>query len=522
MDCLRTVLLFFIGGVSLSGQAQTWSGNVAELFYNKCTKCHHEGGIGGLSLTTFTEVSPLAGTIQELIENDEMPPWPPDNSYQEYVHPRSLTANEKETILNWLSTGALEGSSAQTPPPPVFSSTSILGEGDLEVRIPTYMSKAQNGLDEYVCFAIPSGLTKQRIIKSMEIVPGNLDIVHHALIFIDQAAVEVTDTIGGNCAAPSASTTDLVGGYVPGSAAIVFPSVAPTKLGIPISAGANIYFNMHYPAGSYGSYDSTKVIFHFYPLGESNVRTVYVKPVIHNLDFSLPPNLVSNVTTTYGPTVFAVSVLSVFPHMHLLGKSIKSYAVSPQMDTIRFVKVNNWDFHWQNFYFFKKCLLLPAGSTVYGEASFDNTSSNESNPHSPPITVSAGLNTTDEMFLVYFHFMLFQPGDENLDLQEMLSAAYQDLVGTSKKEELCVTPNPFSEEVTIILSTQQGDALSAYIYDSQGHCVRKLVEEKKVASEEYTMVWNGEDAKRVPVQSGVYYLSINRNGKFATRRIIRF
>ena len=87
-----------------SGYAQTWSGDVAQIFYNKCTSCHHNGGIAPFSLMTYQESSPMAASIYAAISPGaahQMPPWPPDNNYQQYLHDRALTAAEKNSLLNW-------------------------------------------------------------------------------------------------------------------------------------------------------------------------------------------------------------------------------------------------------------------------------------------------------------------------------------------------------------------------------------------------------------------------------------
>ena len=257
----KLILLSFLFS-GLSATAQTWSDNVAQIFYNKCTKCHHSGGIAPTSLMTYSEVSPMASAIAMAVGADNMPPWPPDNNYQQYAHDRSLTSTEKTTILNWITNGSPEGTAANTPPPPVYTTNTVLGNGDLVVQMPTYMSKATFN-DDYACFSVPTGLLQNRTIKAVEIVPGNREIVHHALIYIDPAGTEVTDSIGGNCASPSNSTTKLLAGYTPGATPMVLPSTSPLKLGIDMAAGSNVYFAMHYPVGSYGMFDSTKVILHF-------------------------------------------------------------------------------------------------------------------------------------------------------------------------------------------------------------------------------------------------------------------
>ena len=46
------------------------------------------------------------------------------------------------------------------------------------------------------------------------------------------------------------------------------------------------------------------------------------------------------VNASYGPTSQDFSMMSVFPHMHLLGKDMDCYAVTPTNDTINLIKFN--------------------------------------------------------------------------------------------------------------------------------------------------------------------------------------
>ena len=514
---LITLVLFLLSLSQLNGQ--TWSGEVAQLFYNKCSKCHHPGGLAPTSLMTYGEVSPMATIISQYITDEEMPPWPPDNSYQEYLHVRSLSSTEKSTILNWLSNGLPEGNSAATPPPPVYTNNTILGNGDLTVQIPTYMSKATAN-DDYVCFSVPTYLTQNRIIKAVEVVPGNRQIVHHALIFIDPNGIEVTDTLDGLCASPSNASTKLVIGYTPGASPMILPSVSPLALGMDIGPGSNIYFAMHYPVGSYGEFDSTKVILHFYPPGTTNVRQISAAPLISNNNFMLPANQVTNLTAQYPanggvPTNF--SVLSVFPHMHLLGENIKAYAYKANQDTIKFVNIPHWDFHWQDFYFFRYIQKVSTGFKIKGEAKYDNTVNNPHNPNSPPLNVSSGFNTTDEMFLVYFHFMPYMNGDENYDLQELMSATLGDYM-EEDLNGIVSYPNPFQENICIEFKDPFEISDQIFVYSSSGDFICKLdpiVGASKV-------LWDGKNSNGQNVSNGAYYLSARIKGKAYSKKLLKF
>jgi len=524
---MKTTLIFAFLICSISSYAQTWSDDVAQIVYDKCSKCHNSNGVAPFSLTTYAETSPMAAAMYDAIALDVMPPWPPNNDYQQYAHDRSLTDTEKQTVLDWILAGTPEGNPANTPPPPVFNSGAILGQGDLEVQIPTYMSKALSNGDDYVCFAMPSGLAQDRVIKAVEIIPGNREIVHHALIYVDPSGNSVTDTIGGDCGGPTSADAKLVMGYTPGSSPLTLPAASPLKLGMTMEANSQVYFAMHYPEGSYGEYDSTKVIFHFYPPGETGVREVYTDPVLQKWDMVIPPDQVSAFSTQYPSGAsglpYNISILSAFPHMHLLGHDIQAYAIQPNLDTLKLIDIQHWDFHWQDFYFFKNIQKAEQGATLKADCTYDNTSTNEHNPNNPPQTVYAGLNTSDEMFMVYAHYMLYFPGDENHDLEDLMSQGTASILEETQEESIfSVYPNPFTDGVKIYSpELNLGDQISIYVYDMQGKRVRKLAQNTTIDSNEFILEWDGRSDAGQQVDAGLYYLSINRNGELSTYRMVK-
>lgn len=516
MKKLYVLLLLFVSSFSFG---QTWSDNVAAIFYNKCATCHHQGGIAPFSLMSFNEASSMLSSIETSVNDDVMPPWPPDNNYQQYSHSRSLSPSEKATVLAWIANGGQEGNTANTPPPPVFNTGSILGSGDLTVQIPTYMSKAQTS-DDYVCFSLPSTVTQNRIIRAIEIIPGNREIVHHCLVYVDPSGTYVGDTVGGDCGGPQNAT--LIGGYTPGASPLVFPSGSSLKFGMQLPANSNIVLAMHYPTGSYGQHDSTKVIFHFYPTTETGIREVFAAPVLQNWSLVIPANQVSSFTARYpagsGTIPTSYSLLSVFPHMHLLGQSMKVYGIDPLGDSVHLAKINQWDFHWQDFYFFKHMQKIPAGSYLKAEAVYDNTTNNPENPNNPPQLVTAGEGTSDEMFLVYFHFAAYMTGDENIDMEGLLSLG---LSTDEIKSDWNIYPNPFSTSINIEANQfKMGDQVSIYVYDALGRIVYKLAENEMMSSATH-FEWNGKNNDGTSVESGTYYLSISKNGITSMQPVIK-
>jgi hypothetical protein len=59
--------------------------------------------------------------------------------------------------------------------------------------------------------------------------------------------------------------------------------------------------------------------------------------------------------------------------------------------------IKDWDFAWQDRYYFENPILLPKGTKLDSEVSWDNSADNPKNPSRPPIQVVWGEQTKDEM-----------------------------------------------------------------------------------------------------------------------------
>jgi hypothetical protein len=126
-------------------------------------------------------------------------------------------------------------------------------------------------------------------------------------------------------------------------------------------------------------------------------RSPVVPPLV------VPPNTVQTFRTQF-TLPDDISVLTINPHMHLLGRSFLAYAVPPTGGTIPLVRIKRWDFRWQYFYTYEKMLHLPKGTTVF---------------FSPPREVreqGGSMRSTDEMFQCILTIMPYQPGDEQIRL----------------------------------------------------------------------------------------------------------
>ncbi len=100
---------------------------------------------------------------------------------------------------------------------------------------------------------------------------------------------------------------------------------------------------------------------------------------------------------------------SVNAHAHYLGKRFEMSAHFPDGSTRWLLKTSNWDFKWQEDYFFKAPIKLPAGTRLDVLMSYDNSAGNPSNPSNPPKRVLWGPATTDEMGSITLAVMFDTP-----------------------------------------------------------------------------------------------------------------
>lgn len=508
----RLLALAVIAGGIFTIQAnirtgETFAEDIAPILYDKCVSCHHTGGIGPMSLIEYDTVYDNRFLIQSSVVTGEMPPWPPDENYQTYAHERLLSPTEIQMIMDWVSDGAPEGDPNLTPPPPVIQQAPILGTPDLTLTAPNYMSSATSQVDDYVCFVIPSGLLTDKKVQAVEIEAGNPSIVHHCLIFIDETGNYQQDTTSHECVGPTSGT--LIGEFTPGSSPTIYPSGPTVKMGVTLPANSNVVLAMHYPEGSAGQMDQTKVHFYFHPDGTQGVREISIDRLVENWLFCVPANQTQSVDAQWpngaGSLPQDWSVLAVFPHMHTIGTSIKSYAIDPQGDTIKMVNVPQWDFEWQGFYHFKNPQFVPQGSTFYSEGEYDNTILNPNNPNNPPQTICAGLNTSDEMFLTYYMHTPYEVGDEFLNIDSMLNVSAEEIYARDAEPfSVLAYPNPFNDQISFMYQLPERDDVTLNIYSTSGQRVRSIDAGTQLSGTQ-SIIWNGRSDAGAQLSNGLYY-----------------
>lgn len=441
---------------SFSQSTPTWANDIACIFYSHCTTCHNPNGIAPFSLIDYADAYSHAGDALSFIMAKKMPPWPSDENYQKHAFANVLKQGEIDKVQAWVDAGAPSGNLAEAPVKPVYNSSSHLPTKNLSFTTP--LCTLIYSSDDWLCFAFKSPIEVDTYIKSWEIISSNTKAVHHVEIYSDTSAISYTeDTLNSSPGYPGiipsgSAAMSYKGVWFPGTSEYMYPDGMGTKL----EKNSTITINVHFSPGRQD--DTTRLQLNF------DIDTVVNRVVQNDWVLGLPhidkPLFIEadSIKTFYGNLEIKndLTYISTMPHMHYLGKSFKTYVVTPSNDTIRLVDIDRWDFHWQMNYFFPKLIKIPANSFLKAEVTYDNTTGNPNNPNSPPIDVSMGFGSKDEMLVIYMGQTDYQVGDEDIIIDT--SAHYnhsQYCIPTEISEHINlnritgVYPNPAQNELVI-------------------------------------------------------------------------
>jgi Copper type II ascorbate-dependent monooxygenase, C-terminal domain len=409
-NILNTALICF-SPIYLFSQKITFTEHIAPIIHQHCTPCHRSGEVGPFSLITYEDVAKRGKFIQKVTESRYMPPWRADHDFADFKEVRKLTIGQISLIRLWVQDGMPKGPNINLQIPDFQTGTQLKEKPDLSLRLNKPFKIPTNNKEEYYLFSLPTNLKENKLIKAIEFRAGNKRLVHHSRISIDTTRImRITDgkSIDDSTIAVYSKIKmkdEFWSGWVPGNNPIVYPEGVAKQL----SAQSDLLVNIHYaPNLLTNELDSSSVNLYFAkePIKFDLKTFILFEKDISNQPFEIPAD---TVITFYAKSVelpYEITMLSVQPHMHLLGKSLRSFAITPGGDLIPLIKISNWDFDWQMTYQYKEEQKIPLGSIIYAEITYDNTSKNPRNSFSPPQKISAGWNSTQEMFNLIFQYII--------------------------------------------------------------------------------------------------------------------
>lgn len=389
----------------------TFSKEVARILQKNCQSCHHPGDIAPFSLMSYKDAKLWVSAIKAAVVAKRMPPWKPAPGCGDFQDARQLSEADIATISQWADAGAPEGDPADLPAPLNFADGWTLGEPDLIIT-PDEEYTPPKDRDMYRCFTIPTALRGDRFVAAIDVRPGNAKLVHHVIAYLDPTGVSKQldekdpgpgyTSFGG----PGFDNFGTLGGWAPGAR----PFFNPDGVGIKLQKDSRVVFQVHYhpcQTATCGTgspkeeSDRTRIGIYFSRTPVT--KNLYYLPLV-NTSFAIPPgNNHYKVTASFTVPVFTPAhIISMTPHMHLLGREMKVEMTVPGKTTPDcLINVPDWDFRWQGTYTYKTPIAVPGGARVDLTAYYDNSANNPNNPNIPPKTVRWGEATTDEMCVAF-------------------------------------------------------------------------------------------------------------------------
>jgi uncharacterized protein (TIGR03437 family) len=400
----RAFFLSWLAAIGLCAQP-TFNKDVVPILQQRCQMCHHPGAIGSFSLMDYESARPYVRSIGQRVAARTMPVWKPAPGIGDFLSPAALTQQEIDTITQWADSGGAEGNPSDAPPPLSFPDGWSLGQPDLILNVPAPFTVAP-GEDLYRCFSLATNLPTDRYVRAVEIRAGNRSIVHHAVVYPDPLGQSlalagkdpsVSYTCFGDAGVQSSDT--FLAAWAPG----ITPARTPAGIAMKLTAGTRLAMQLHYHPSATGGTDQSQLGIYF---ENGPVDKLLRQGFLLNSSFTIPagnPSYAVSAATGFAAARHAVSV---FPHMHLLGRTVKAQVTNPDRSVTPLLQIDDWDFDYQAIYQYREPVALPAGSAFGFTETFDNSADNSRNPNSPPRPVSWGTSTTDEMAVVGLAFTL--------------------------------------------------------------------------------------------------------------------
>jgi len=410
----------------------TFSEHVAPIVFANCASCHRPGEAAPFSLLSYRDARPLAKAIATATASHAMPPWKAGPSDFAFANARQLSADQIATMQKWVADGALEGDPARLPALPRFTEGWQLGPPDLTVTMSEAFEVPARGPDVYRNFVVPLNLDRDTWVRAIEFRPSARSVVHHSLFFLDATSAsrerDAADPLpgfpggmgggrvggsgrglagllgrrGGGGAAddpvdddPVARVAGGLGGWALGGRALELPP----GLAFFVAKGSDLVLSTHFHPSGKIEHEKSTVGLYFAPSPPTQAFTTIQLPPIFGVfeGLDIPADEGHYAIKDSFVIPIDVRAFSVGAHAHYLGKQMRLTATFPDGSVKTLLRIDDWDFSWQERYRYAEFVSLPKGTRLDAEVTYDNTSANKRNPTRPPVRVTWGEESTDEM-----------------------------------------------------------------------------------------------------------------------------
>ena len=433
--------------------APTFNKDVAPILYEHCAPCHRPGQGTPFSLLEYQQARSRADKIAHATRTRHMPPWLPDRVEPGFIGERRLDPDQIETIARWAATGTPEGTAGDRPKAPVFAEGWQLGQPDLVIAParPYVLRPQKEDVFRNVVISVP--VPADRFVRAVEFSPGAAP-VHHAVVHLDRTAASRRRDGGDGqpgfdgMGAPGAQEPEgSFVGWAPGRGPIVSPDGMPWRL----ERGTDIVLELHLLPGKTPVSVQPRLALFF--ADRPAAQTPFMVRM-GSKAIDIPAGQSDYAITDTFVLPVDVDLLSIYPHAHFLGKQMTVVALRPDGTSKTLLQIRRWSFHWQQDYRYVTPIPLPRGTTISMRFTYDNSSGNEDNPHQPPVNVTAGQRSSDEMGNLLLQVLPKSAAD-----QAALSRAFMahDALANVAGAEMLIRHNPDNAENQTFLGSSYVD-----------------------------------------------------------------
>ena len=412
-----TAVLGVAGAAAAEAQV-TFTKDVAPILQERCQVCHRTGTFAPMSLVNYEQARPWARAIKQKVLAREMPPWFIDKNIgvQHFSNDVSLTDQEIATIVQWVDAGAPEGNPSDMPPPRKFADGQAwqIGNPDLIVTLPKDVVVKAKGPDWWPDILVDPGLTEDRYIQAVQIIPTKgRPVIHHIRTSIvePEAGTRHSGQLDGNVALEVGEQGVFLNEYAIGKGGDVFREGS----GRLIKAGTKINFQFHLHSSGTETPINVALGLKLYPKQYVPHHVITSLTVGVN-DIDIRPHETNVRSDGYMPLIKPARLLSFQPHMHNRGKAECLEAIYPNGKT-EMLSCAHFLFNWHLNYVYADdaAPLLPAGTILHSIMWHDNSAENKFNPD-PDAQITWGERTIDEMGSAWLSYYYMSDEDFSKEL----------------------------------------------------------------------------------------------------------
>ena len=364
----------------------TFHKDIEPILQANCQACHRPGGAGPMPLLTYEQVAPFAGLIEYKTglrdRAGAMPPWYIEKGVgiQDYKDDMSLSDEEIAAISTWARSGTPQGDPADAPTSMVFDDSIkwTLGEPDLVVVLPEVSMKAGISDRWSSLPAVPTGLTEDRYVKSVEMVEVN-----------DLDMSKVLGVVGGRWIIHhldwQTAVVDDEGNEVPGFFKAVWPvhevgrngDTFNPRAGPLLQANSVIYTpTIHLHSTGFDTTGHLEIGFRFHEKGYEPEYAETRVPLGNGQDISIRPNEGDQLLHAYQTLEEHTKLVAFEPHLHAPGDRMCIEAIWGSV--IETLTCSGYDHNWVRSYAYDDhaAPLLPKGTIIHLYAEMNTTPNN--------------------------------------------------------------------------------------------------------------------------------------------------